>query len=77
MAIQGELIGMGIQKNNLRLPENKVLFFNVFNIDKFEYLIIKMLLPFLQFLIWKLFQLLDYFMSLMIILTILLKNQRI
>jgi hypothetical protein len=38
MAIQGELIGMGIQKNNLRLPENKVLFFNVFNIDKFEYL---------------------------------------
>ena len=40
MAIQGELIGMGIQKNNLRLPENKVLFFNVFNIDKFEYLTI-------------------------------------
>jgi RNA ligase (TIGR02306 family) len=37
-AIQGELIGLGIQKNNLRIPENKVLFFNVFNIDKFEYL---------------------------------------
>jgi RNA ligase (TIGR02306 family) len=37
-AIQGELLGIGIQKNNLRLPENKVLFFNVFNIDKFEYL---------------------------------------
>ncbi|MBU4077079.1 MAG: hypothetical protein KKI06_10310 [Euryarchaeota archaeon] len=27
-----------IQKNNLRLPETKVLFFNVFNIDTYQYL---------------------------------------
>ncbi|MDP3104240.1 MAG: RNA ligase (ATP) [Candidatus Methanoperedens sp.] len=38
IAIQGELIGVGIQKNNLRLPETKVLFFNVFNIDAHQYL---------------------------------------
>jgi len=37
IAIQGELIGCGIQKNNLRLDENKVLFFNAFDIDKYCY----------------------------------------
>jgi len=37
MALQGELIGIGVQKNNLRIPENKVLFFNVFDIDKCQY----------------------------------------
>lgn len=38
IAIQGELIGVGIQKNNLRIPEKKVLFFNVFDLDKYKYL---------------------------------------
>lgn len=38
LALQGELIGVGIQKNNLKLPENKVLFFNVFDIDRYQYL---------------------------------------
>lgn len=38
IAIQGELIGVGIQKNNLKLPEKKVLFFNVFDIDQYKYL---------------------------------------
>lgn len=37
VCIQGEIIGLGIQKNNLRLDENKILFFNVFDIDKFRY----------------------------------------
>lgn len=36
-AIQGELIGPGIQKNNLRLEEKKVLFFNLVNIDNYSY----------------------------------------
>ncbi len=38
LALQGEIIGVGIQKNNLKLPENKVLFFNVFDIDNYKYL---------------------------------------
>jgi len=37
-ALQGELIGAGIQKNNLRLPEKKVLFFNLFMINEYKYL---------------------------------------
>ncbi|MEK6883181.1 MAG: RNA ligase (ATP) [Nanoarchaeota archaeon] len=37
-AIQCELIGQGIQKNNLKIEGNKILCFNVFNIDKYEYL---------------------------------------
>jgi RNA ligase (TIGR02306 family) len=37
VCIQGEIIGLGIQKNNLRLDENKILFFNAFDIDKFRY----------------------------------------
>lgn len=36
-AIQGELIGAGIQKNNLRLPEKTVKFFTSFDIDKYQY----------------------------------------
>ncbi len=42
-AIQGELVGEGIQSNKLKLRGQKILFFNAFDIDKFEYL------PFQQF----------------------------
>lgn len=42
-AIQGELVGEGIQGNKLKLRGQKILFFNAFDIDKFEYL------PFQQF----------------------------
>jgi len=38
IALQGELIGMGINKNRLKLGSAKVLFFNVFDIDKHKYL---------------------------------------
>lgn len=37
-AIQGELIGEGIQDNKLRMRGQKILFFNAFDIDRFEYL---------------------------------------
>jgi len=37
-AIQGELIGEGIQDNKLRLRGQTMLFFNAFDIDRFEYL---------------------------------------
>ena len=36
-AIQGELVGEGIQDNKLKLKGQTVYFFNLFNIDKFEY----------------------------------------
>ncbi|MDO9254048.1 MAG: RNA ligase (ATP) [Bacteroidales bacterium] len=36
-AIQGELIGEGIQDNKLRLRGQTILFFNAFDIDRFEY----------------------------------------
>jgi RNA ligase (TIGR02306 family) len=38
VSVQGELIGNGVQKNALQLKTKKVLFFNVFDIDKFRYL---------------------------------------
>lgn len=38
IAIQGELIGEGIQGNKLKLKGQTVKFFNAFDIDKFEYL---------------------------------------
>jgi len=37
-ALQGELIGEGIQDNRLKLRGQTIRFFNVFVIDKFEYL---------------------------------------
>ncbi|MBU0489029.1 MAG: RNA ligase (ATP) [Bacteroidetes bacterium] len=37
IAIQGELIGEGVQSNKLRLRGQTVRFFNAFDIDKFEY----------------------------------------
>lgn len=37
-ALQGELVGEGIQGNKLGLKGQTVLFFNVFDINKFEYL---------------------------------------
>jgi len=37
-AIQGELIGEGIQGNPYRIKGQTVRFFNAFNIDKYEYL---------------------------------------
>ena len=36
LAIQGELIGEGIQKNRYKIKGHTVRFFNVFDIDKFE-----------------------------------------
>jgi len=38
IAIQGELVGEGIQGNKLKIKGQKVYFFNAFDIDKFEYL---------------------------------------
>lgn len=38
MAIQGELFGEGIQDNKLKIRGQTVRFFNVFDIDRFEYL---------------------------------------
>ncbi|HAQ20631.1 MAG TPA: RNA ligase (ATP) [Prolixibacteraceae bacterium] len=37
-ALQGELIGEGIQDNKLKLRGQTIRFFNAFDIDKFEYL---------------------------------------
>lgn len=37
-ALQGEVVGEGIQSNKLKLRGHTVLFFNAFNIDKYEYL---------------------------------------
>jgi RNA ligase (TIGR02306 family) len=37
-ALQGELIGEGIQGNKLRIKGQTVRFFNAFDIDRFEYL---------------------------------------
>lgn len=37
-ALQGELIGPGVQKNKYQLKEHEVLFFNVYDIDKGCYL---------------------------------------
>lgn len=38
IALQGELIGEGIQGNKLKLKGQTIRFFNAFDIDKFEYL---------------------------------------
>ncbi len=38
ISLQGEIIGEGIQKNKLKLKGHTVKFFNVFDIDKYEYL---------------------------------------
>jgi RNA ligase (TIGR02306 family) len=38
IAIQGELVGEGVQDNKLKLKGQTVYFFNAFDIDKFEYL---------------------------------------
>lgn len=37
IALQGELIGEGIQKNKLKLKEQKVMYFNAFDIDSYKY----------------------------------------
>lgn len=37
-AIQGELVGEFVQDNRLKLRGHKVFFFNLFDIDRFEYL---------------------------------------
>lgn len=36
-ALQGELVGEGVQYNKMKLKGNTVFFFNLFNIDTFEY----------------------------------------
>jgi RNA ligase (TIGR02306 family) len=38
IAIQGELLGEGIQSNKLKIKGQTVMFFNAFDINKFEYL---------------------------------------
>jgi RNA ligase (TIGR02306 family) len=38
IAIQGEMIGNGIQKNKYNLPDHQLLVFNIFDIDKQVYL---------------------------------------
>lgn len=38
IAIQGEIYGQGLQKNPLQVDGREVRFFNVFDIDKYEYL---------------------------------------
>lgn len=38
IAIQGELVGHGIQKNPLKIEGRKIFWFNVFDIDSFKYL---------------------------------------
>lgn len=47
-ALQGELIGEGIQGNKLRLKGQTVRFFNAFNIDNFEYLSLQKFLQLCQ-----------------------------
>lgn len=37
IAIQGEIFGIGVQTNALKLQTRRVMFFNVFDIDKFGY----------------------------------------
>lgn len=37
IALQGEMIGEGIQKNKYKLKGQHVRFFNIFDIDKYEY----------------------------------------
>jgi RNA ligase (TIGR02306 family) len=37
-AIQGELLGAGLQENRLHIEGKKILWFNVFDIDRFKYL---------------------------------------
>ena len=37
VSLQGELVGEGIQGNPYKIRGQKVFFFNVFNIDKYEY----------------------------------------
>lgn len=46
VAIQGEIFGNGIQKNPLKVPYQKYVLFNIFNIDKQEYLPMEDLLEF-------------------------------
>jgi len=36
--IQGEIVGTGVQKNPLKIPGRRVLFFNAFDIDAYKYL---------------------------------------
>jgi RNA ligase (TIGR02306 family) len=38
LALQGEIIGEGIQKNKYKIKGQTVRFFNIFDIDKYEYL---------------------------------------
>lgn len=38
IALQGELVGEGVQENKLKLRGQTVYFFNAFDIDRFEYL---------------------------------------
>lgn len=38
VAVQGELVGPGVQGNKLKLDKNTVYFYNIFDIDNFKYL---------------------------------------
>lgn len=48
MAIQGELIGEGIQGNPYKIKGRTVKFFNVFDIDRFDYLPMKQFLGIME-----------------------------
>jgi len=48
IALQGELIGEGIQSNKLKIKGQTVKFFNAINIDKYEYLAYEELVKLLE-----------------------------
>ena len=48
IAIQGELMGEGIQSNKLKLKGQTIYVFNVFDIDKYEYLDYKRFVDFVE-----------------------------
>ncbi|BAV06040.1 hypothetical protein FLA_2055 [Filimonas lacunae] len=48
LAIQGEMIGEGIQKNMYGLRGQTARFFNVFDIDKYQYLPMEEFVPFIE-----------------------------
>ena len=52
LALQGEIIGEGIQKNRYKLKGQSIRFFRIFDIDKYEYLSYEEMMKILS--MWKL-----------------------
>lgn len=52
IALQGELIGSGIQDNPYKLKDHQIYFFNIFNIDKYAYMSLEEVRALLEH--WKL-----------------------